>query len=141
MLETSEGSSYPSRKHWTKSPQTRFSGRGREQILYKVELRKCKPETPMISRPTIYNLKPLQLRYYLPMRIQWIRSGSRRSAQTGSACHDQAFDGLVIDRRLQSCLLGVCIDQSLVSRIVDCKKPTVRGELLSTVDLPADQAL
>ena len=39
MLGTSEGSSYPSRKHWTKSPQTRFSGRGREQILYKVELR------------------------------------------------------------------------------------------------------
>ena len=30
--------SYPSRKLWTKSPQTRFSGRGREQILYKVEL-------------------------------------------------------------------------------------------------------
>ena len=39
MLGTSEGSSYPSRKLWTKSPQTRFSGRGREQILYKVELR------------------------------------------------------------------------------------------------------
>ena len=33
-----EGSSYPSRKLWTNSPQTRFSGRGREQILYKVEL-------------------------------------------------------------------------------------------------------
>ena len=43
MLGTSEGSSYPSRKLWTKSPQTRFSGRGREQILYKVELDACLP--------------------------------------------------------------------------------------------------
>ena len=36
----SEGSSYLSRKLWTKSPQTRFSGRGRERILYKLELRR-----------------------------------------------------------------------------------------------------
>ena len=33
-------------EHWMKSPQTEFSGRGREQFLYKVELRPLQVRIP-----------------------------------------------------------------------------------------------